>query len=291
MLGKHRVRSIVLAAFAAFGASAALASSAGARGLPVTVVQVDADVIWVTESSADGTVLNTRPGRIVIDAADTDPAIVEEFPYDTNDEISVSMDGDPAYTEGNVIVSPGVTGAVTLIWQPGSDIAVVDGGTPGNAPTGPAGPSGVAPTTDYVQWLNLSPAYMLHAWVQCGYVQITVVPPGGDRPEAPVFEPCPAAQPVAATRFVALPTRGIYVSVEGNTDPFTGAAIKPGTLLDLEVGQPDTDPHYKGAQPAIFVEGIGVTGGPPPAGYVQKGLAGAAQHVSDGLYAYYVPGS
>jgi hypothetical protein len=78
-----------------------------------------------------------------------------------------------------------------------------------------------------------------------------------------------------------------YCSVAGNTNGITGAAIAPGTFLDLNYGQPTTDPHYKGAQPAIFVQGKGITCDPPPAGYVLSGLAGAAQGTIDGAYPYW----
>jgi hypothetical protein len=86
-------------------------------------------------------------------------------------------------------------------------------------------------------------------------------------------------------------THAGYCAVAGDTHPFTGAAIPPGTFLDLDYGQPASDPHYKGAVPANFVQGQGITCSPPPAGYVQKGFAGDAQQVPSFLYPYYVPGS
>jgi hypothetical protein len=86
------------------------------------------------------------------------------------------------------------------------------------------------------------------------------------------------------------PSRGSaagYCSVAGNMNGVTGAAIKPGTFLDLVYGQPATDPNYKGATPAIFVQGVGITCDNPPAGYVLSGLAGAAQGTIDGFYPYW----
>lgn len=50
-----------------------------------------------------------------------------------------------------------------------------------------------------------------------------------------------------------------YCSVAGNTYPSTGQPIQPGTFLQLKAGQVDTDPNYKGATPAIYVEGEGMT--------------------------------
>jgi len=82
-----------------------------------------------------------------------------------------------------------------------------------------------------------------------------------------------------------------YCSVEGNTQPFTDAPIAPGTFLDLKADQPLKDSHYKGATPAIYVEGKGLTCDPPPAGYVLDGLAGADKLVAAGVYPYYRPSS
>jgi len=78
-----------------------------------------------------------------------------------------------------------------------------------------------------------------------------------------------------------------YCAAEGNTHPFTGKAISVGTFLDLVTSQPLADPHYKGATPAIYVQGKGITCDPPPAGYVRDGFAGQAQNISEGLYPYY----
>jgi hypothetical protein len=82
--------------------------------------------------------------------------------------------------------------------------------------------------------------------------------PGGSSHKSTPTEPPP-------------PGRGGYCSVAGNTFP-DGTTIPPGTFLNLEIGQPDTDPFYAGAYPANYIEGIGLTCDPPPAGYVQDGL-------------------
>jgi hypothetical protein len=80
--------------------------------------------------------------------------------------------------------------------------------------------------------------------------------------------------------------RAAYCAAGGNTAP-DGSKLTAGSFLDLRVGQPAKDPSYAGATLARFVEGKGLTCDAAPPGYVQKGLAGDAQHVPDGLYAYY----
>lgn len=87
--------------------------------------------------------------------------------------------------------------------------------------------------------------------------------------------------------FVPLPARGGYCTVAGNTNPFTGEALVPGTFVNLEQKQVTSDPSYAGVVPAIYVEGTGLTCDAPPAGYTQHGLAGDDQHVGSGLYPYY----
>ena len=80
--------------------------------------------------------------------------------------------------------------------------------------------------------------------------------------------------------------RAAYCAADGNTGA-DGSKLTAGSFLNLRVGQPAKDPSYTGATLARFVDGKGLTCDAPPAGYVQKGLAGDAQHVPDGLYAYF----
>jgi hypothetical protein len=68
--------------------------------------------------------------------------------------------------------------------------------------------------------------------------------------------------------------RSGYCAGPGDSNLFTGQPIPPGTFLDLVGGQPDSDPHYQGATPALFVAGKGITCDPPPAGDVQTGYQG-----------------
>lgn len=80
--------------------------------------------------------------------------------------------------------------------------------------------------------------------------------------------------------------RAAYCAGTGNTAA-DGSPIAVGSFLNLRVDQPAKDTHYTGATLARFVEGRGLTCDAPPAGYVQSGLAGDAQHVPEGLYPYF----
>ena len=94
------------------------------------------------------------------------------------------------------------------------------------------------------------------------------------------------AMPCMARRGRSPDTARGYCAASGNTTP-SGSAITPGAFLELRPGQPAKDAHYTGATIARFVQGTGLTCDAAPAGYVQKGLAGDAQHVPDGLYPYF----
>jgi hypothetical protein len=83
----------------------------------------------------------------------------------------------------------------------------------------------------------------------------------------------------------APPGRLGYCSVAGNTFP-DGKSIPPGTFLDLQYGQPDTDPHYKGAYPANYIQGKGITCDNPPPGYVRDGFHEGPDTPS-GVYPYF----
>ena len=84
--------------------------------------------------------------------------------------------------------------------------------------------------------------------------------------------------------------RGGYCSVAGNSNGDSGEEITPGTFLNLETGQADSDSHYAGATPAIFVKGTGITCDPPPPGYVRSGFADDRVDIGDGLYPFWIPG-
>ena len=78
-----------------------------------------------------------------------------------------------------------------------------------------------------------------------------------------------------------------YCAAAGNTNPFTGVAIAPGTFLNLLQDQPATDSNYTGATPALFVQGIGITCDAPPAGDTKQGKAPPALGVPTGFYDYW----
>lgn len=80
--------------------------------------------------------------------------------------------------------------------------------------------------------------------------------------------------------------RGAYCTVAGNTTD-SGLPLFPGTFVNLDDGQALTDPNYKGATPANFIEGIGLTCSAPPAGYSQHGYATADMNVDANTYPYY----
>jgi len=86
--------------------------------------------------------------------------------------------------------------------------------------------------------------------------------------------------------YVKPPSRAAYCSVAGNTNPFTGAPIRPGTFLDLVVQQPDTDSSYKGALPANFLQGVGLTCDVLP-GFVATGQKVGSSPAEPGMYPYY----
>ncbi len=62
-----------------------------------------------------------------------------------------------------------------------------------------------------------------------------------------------------------------------------------GRFLNLAVGQPNLDPTYRGAVPAIFVHGLGITCDPPPPGYTQQGRTTDNDNVGAGTYALWAP--
>ncbi len=79
--------------------------------------------------------------------------------------------------------------------------------------------------------------------------------------------------------------RAGYCSVAGNTSP-GGAALSPGTFLNLTDGQADGDAHYKGATPAYYYQGMGISCDVLP-GYTKTGeMVGYWGHGDPGGYTY-----
>lgn len=84
---------------------------------------------------------------------------------------------------------------------------------------------------------------------------------------------------------VPQPSRAGYCAVRGNTS-LDGTPLVPGTFVDLVAGQPDTDPHFEGARPAYYYDGVGISCDVLP-GYARTGeLVGYGGHGDPGGYAY-----
>ena len=165
---------VAVAAIALFIGGAYPATSEG-QGR-VGHLEVHAKVIWVLERSETGEVLSTRPGRIDISAMDTDTStsacpIPECEP--SADRILASIDGNPKVSEGTFEADDALPGQAALFLPGGLSLLVVDGGEPGSASVGPPNSAGIAPTRDYVKWLNISPAFILNAYLESGNIQLT----------------------------------------------------------------------------------------------------------------------
>jgi hypothetical protein len=80
--------------------------------------------------------------------------------------------------------------------------------------------------------------------------------------------------------------RAGYCTVAGNTDA-SGNAIAPGTFVDLGVAQPASDPHYKGALPANYYQGKGISCDNLPGYTKTTELVGYGGHGDPGAYTYY----
>jgi hypothetical protein len=86
---------------------------------------------------------------------------------------------------------------------------------------------------------------------------------------------------------VPTPNQIAVCTVPGDTWP-DGTPIPASTFVTLQQGQLDSDPHYKGAQPANYVYGMGLTCDQVPIGYTHQGFA-TDPNVQADTYAYYAP--
>jgi hypothetical protein len=78
-----------------------------------------------------------------------------------------------------------------------------------------------------------------------------------------------------------------YCSVAGDRNPNTGTPYQPNTFLQLDAGQPATDPAYAGAVPANYLQGLGI-GCFVPAGYTATSQkVGYGGPGDSGVYPYY----
>jgi hypothetical protein len=107
---------------------------------------------------------------------DTDPSTPPCVTPDCEpsaDRVSASIDDDPKVTEGSFDAGPELPRGHSRLFLPnGRFLLVVDGGEPAVEPVGPPNSSGISPTRDYVKWLNLSPAFTLHAYLRSGNIQL-----------------------------------------------------------------------------------------------------------------------
>jgi hypothetical protein len=62
-----------------------------------------------------------------------------------------------------------------------------------------------------------------------------------------------------------------------------------GVFLVLHANEPAVDPRYRGAVPANYIAGVGLTCSQPPPGYVNVGFAGASDQVLVGVYPKFQP--
>jgi len=162
------------AARLAVGCAAALACIAGLVDTPSSQagpkeahLEAHGKVVWVLTRSDTGEVLSTREEHINVSAKDTCPL------PDCGDRISATIFGLTREAQGD-FSSPqgGLPGASRLALPFGIDLGFVDGGAPGTRPVGPENAAGVAPTTDYIAYFNLSPAFVLRAYFQTGGIQL-----------------------------------------------------------------------------------------------------------------------
>jgi hypothetical protein len=120
----------------------------------------------VLERSLTGEVESVRPGRVDVTARDTDPDHIIASVFGSSETRVTEGTFEPQSLPGRALLAlPGI-GALLLF---------VDGGEPGTAAVGPPNAAGIAPTADYVQWLNLSPAFRLRGYFQSGNIQLTGV--------------------------------------------------------------------------------------------------------------------
>jgi hypothetical protein len=82
-----------------------------------------------------------------------------------------------------------------------------------------------------------------------------------------------------------------YCSGLGNTDELTGRPIAAGTFLNLLLGQPDGDAHYRGAVPARYLEGLGISCDVPTGLTTTGRTVGYSGDGDPGSYLFYKKGS
>ena len=160
------------AALAAILGLGTATTASQARGR-VAQLEAHGRVIWVTERVETGEVLAIRAGSIHVSAKDTDPASPAwcGVTCASGDRVLSTLDDGDRQTQG--AFAPGSRPGTSSLFLPGGlDMLFVDGGKPGARVVGPPNSAGIAPTADYVQLLQTSPAYTHKAYFQSGGIQL-----------------------------------------------------------------------------------------------------------------------
>ena len=144
-----------------------------ARGR-VAHLEAHGKVVWVTERVETGEIVAIREGVVDVNARDTDPGSVPCSGQlcASGDRVIATIDESGRLTKGSFETHP-LTGLSSLSLPGGIDLLFVDGGEPGRRAVGPPNAAGIVPTADYVQWLNVSPAFRVRAYFRTGGVQLT----------------------------------------------------------------------------------------------------------------------
>ena len=146
---------------------------------PIAHLDASADVVWVTENVPGGAGLEDPPWyqfRSHRDPRRRRRPTHRRLPSGPGRRVREGWGAD-IHVRGSIEVSPlGVT-LTASDGQITSHYFLKDGGEPGNAPTGPVGKSGYAPTADYIEDTYHSGSVYVRGWVQSGYIRLTYVTP------------------------------------------------------------------------------------------------------------------
>jgi len=140
----------------------------------VAHLEAHGKVVWVTERVETGEIVAIREGVVDVSARDTDPGSVPCSGQlcTSDDRVVARIDESGRLTKGSFEPHP-LEGLSSLSLPGGIDLLFVDGGEPGRRAAGPPNAAGIVPTADYVQWLNVSPAFRVRAYFRTGGVQLT----------------------------------------------------------------------------------------------------------------------
>ena len=252
-LAATAVAVALLAATAASSASAATAAATGDRFGPLTLHVVCVELLADAQNSED------KLWRVYFGYSTTSavsPELVEKSEFEDAPGWNVVAGSPPPAFEGTGFAQ---TGGSTVV-------AIVTENEPGY------GDESITWDVDLVGPHDFGPA-------KARFDGDTMGP-----------SDCPAGIAAAGATGGPEPVRAIYCAGAGNK--VNGVPVAAGTALNLYLGQPAVDPNFTGATPASFVEGIGATCDPPPAGYSFDGAtyvdgAGQAHGLQNAIYPFY----